>query len=187
MNKSAIARLAILIVVIILLIAIQKYTPAGQWFQFENLREFVESAGPWAYLVYLIAFTSGLLLSVPGFLLVALGTMLFGLKAGFLLGYLGAVSSSVIHFIVFSRITGNPFEGLQKGMLKKLMDGIEKHPFRTVFVVRLVLYISPPANFALAVSGIELKPLVNGTVAGNIAPTTLVVLITHFGVLTLGG
>ena len=150
----------------------------------EYLTQAVDSAGVWGYFLFIALFIIGLLLNIPGTLFVVLGVIAFGWFESIFLAYIGSVAAGVLHFKLFNRIAGNALGNADNKFINRLMNGVEKHPLRTVILVRMFLYISPPANFALMLSGIALRPLIVGTMIGNVSPTISIVLLTHFGFAT---
>jgi uncharacterized membrane protein YdjX (TVP38/TMEM64 family) len=54
-----------------------------------------------------------------------------------------------------------------------------EHGFRTAFMVRLVLFLFPPAHWALGISGIRFGPFLAGSALGFVPGMTLWVLATR--------
>jgi uncharacterized membrane protein YdjX (TVP38/TMEM64 family) len=54
-----------------------------------------------------------------------------------------------------------------------------EHGFRTALVVRLLLFLFPPAHWALGISGIRLGPLLAGSFLGFVPAMTLWILATR--------
>jgi uncharacterized membrane protein YdjX (TVP38/TMEM64 family) len=54
-----------------------------------------------------------------------------------------------------------------------------EHGFRTALVVRLVLFLFPPAHWALGISGIRLGPLLAGSFLGFLPAMTVWILATR--------
>jgi uncharacterized membrane protein YdjX (TVP38/TMEM64 family) len=74
----------------------------------------------------------------------------------------------------------------REAILARLPEGIQRHTararergFRTALVVRLLLFLFPPAHWALGISGIRLGPLLAGSFLGFVPAMTVWILATR--------
>jgi uncharacterized membrane protein YdjX (TVP38/TMEM64 family) len=100
--------------------------------------------------------------------LVAIGVCLFG-----------ATGASAFTFGL-SRWMG------REAILARLPVGLQRrtalareHGFRTALIVRLLLFLFPPAHWALGISGIRLGPLLAGSFLGFLPAMTVWILVTR--------
>jgi uncharacterized membrane protein YdjX (TVP38/TMEM64 family) len=74
----------------------------------------------------------------------------------------------------------------REAILARMPEGLRRrtarareHGFRTALVLRLVLFLFPPAHWALGISGIRLGPLLAGSFLGFVPAMTLWILATR--------
>ena len=77
-EKGAGIKAIFLVAFVIVAIYIIRFTPAREFFTEKALNQFLDRAGLWAPLVFMLVYTAGVCLFVPGTLLTALGAALFG-------------------------------------------------------------------------------------------------------------
>lgn len=149
------------------------------------IASWVDSFGAWAPPAYLLAFVIGELVHVPGMVFIALARAAFGPTNGLLLAYFGAVLSVTVPFLVVRGMRSQRERSWTPRwrLLAKMLERVETHPVSSVIVLRLVLWLSPPLDYALAFTGIRTKDYVLGSAIGLIPSVVGVV----FGVGWLGG
>jgi uncharacterized membrane protein YdjX (TVP38/TMEM64 family) len=57
---------------------------------------------------------------------------------------------------------------------------LDDHPIRTVFLLRLVFWMSPPLNYGLAMTEIRLRDYLVGSGAGLVAPIAGLCVAFHY-------
>lgn len=124
--------------------------------------------GPWAAPAFVLAFTLGEVLHLPGMLFVFVARAAFGVVGGFLLGYGGALIAILVPFLLVRGIRSQRERVWQPRwrFLQRLLDGIETHPIRSVMILRLVLWLSPPLDYALAFTSIRTRDYMLGSALG---------------------
>ncbi len=90
-RNSAAVRALFLAAFVIVAIYIIRFTPARDFFTEKALNQFLDRAGLWAPFVFILVYTAGVCLFVPGTLLTALGAALFGPYGGFAVVWIGAM------------------------------------------------------------------------------------------------
>lgn len=180
MKKSTVYRLAALVVVMSALAFLAAYTPLGQYFKFHILQDAMLNAGTWGVLLFIAAFVAGTLLNLPGFLFIILAYLVYGFGWGIPIAYVGALLSVLIHFVVVRAIGGQALGEIKNKTIKKVMKNFDSHPVRTVIVLRLLLFISPPVNYVLALSNVRVGQFLLGTLIGNILPLFVQALLLYF-------
>lgn len=139
-----------------------------------NVREaqaYFEALGPWAPLTYLALFVVGALVHAPEIITVALGGVVFGGVMGFVYGWLGAMLSGVTCFLIgrfFFRDAVRRALIERFGSLQKLDGQFERHGIRTVMLLRLVLFLAPPMNWAVSATRVRLAHYLIGSALGVI-------------------
>ena len=142
-------------------------------FTLDGVRESIQGAGAWGVLLFFGVFALGELLHVPGILFVAAAVLAYGRVAGGLTAYAGALSSVVVSFAVVRAVGGRPLGSLKNARLRRVLDRLEERPVRVVALLRLVLWMAPPLNYALALSPVRFRDYVLGSALGLVVPLAL--------------
>jgi uncharacterized membrane protein YdjX (TVP38/TMEM64 family) len=135
------------------------------------LGNFLETAGFGAPLIFILIYTAGVCLFVPGTLLTVLGAAIFGPYWGFLYVWMGAMAGSTVAFWI-GRTLGRDFAASLIGeRLKKYDDAIERNGFATVLYLRLVYFPFTPMNFGMGLTKVRFLDYFYGTGLGIIVGT----------------
>jgi uncharacterized membrane protein YdjX (TVP38/TMEM64 family) len=135
------------------------------------LGNFLETASFWAPLVFILIYTLGICLFVPGTLLTVLGAAIFGPYLGFLYVWLGAMSGASVAFWI-GRTLGRDFAASLIGArLKKYDDAIERNGFATVLYLRLLYFPFTPMNFGMGLTKVRFRDYFFATALGIIVGT----------------
>lgn len=170
-RKVAAIKASIFIVFIVGAIYIVRFTPVKEFFTPEVLGRSLESAGIWAPLIYIVIYTVGVCLFVPGTLLTAIGAAIFGPYWGFLYVWLGAMAGSSVAFFI-GRTLGRDFAASLIGdRLKKYDDAIARNGFATVLYLRLIYFPFTPLNFGMGLTRVRFLDYFFGTALGILVGT----------------
>ena len=143
-RRRGIIKEAFFVAFIIGAIYIVRSTTAKELLTRESLGNFLAAAGFWAPLVFMLVYTAGVCLFVPGTLLTALGAALFGPCWGFVYVWIGAMAGATAAFWI-GRTLGRDFAAsLIDDRLKKYDDAIERNGFATCFTCGWSISLSPP-------------------------------------------
>jgi len=136
-----------------------------------ELKHFLDVAGPWAPLIYILIYAVGICLFVPGTVLTALGAAIFGVYYGFLYVWVGAMAGASAAFWI-GRSLGREFAATLIGdRLIKYDDAIERNGFATVLYLRLVYFPFTPMNFGMGLTKVKFWDYFLGTGLGIIVGT----------------
>jgi len=180
MKKKTIIRFVILVVVMVTLALLAKYTSLGEFFSFSNLQETMIGAGFPGVVIFLVAFGAGTLMNIPGFLFIIAAIFVYGFSIGVPIAYLGGFLSVLAHFFVVRLIGGSPLNEIKQPFVRKVMDKLKESPIKTVVILRILLFISPPINYALALSNVKVSDFVIGTLIGMVFPMSLLSALLYF-------
>jgi uncharacterized membrane protein YdjX (TVP38/TMEM64 family) len=170
-NSKATIKAIILVAFIIGAIFLIRFTPVKNYLTAEALRRFLETAGLWAPLVYIVIYVVGVCLFLPGTLLTGLGAAIFGAYRGFVYVWIGAMIGASAAFFI-GRTLGREFAASLIGdRLKKYDDAIERNGFATVLYLRLVYFPFTPMNFGMGLTKVRFWDYVAGTGLGIIVGT----------------
>lgn len=171
-NRSkAFIKAGIFLAFIIGAILLVRYSPVKNYLTAEALGDFLNSAGIWAPLVFIVVYAVGVCLFVPGTLLTGLGAAIFGPYWGFVYVWFGAMAGSSAAFLI-GRTLGREFaSNLIGDKLKKYDDAIERNGFATVLYLRLVYFPFTPMNFGMGLTKVRFWDYFMGTGLGIIVGT----------------
>ena len=170
-------RLALLVGVLVAVFAVGRYFGVTENVNAQSIREFVHGAGVWGWALYMAVFAGGEFVHIPGMVFVVAGILLYGKVLGFGLAWLASVVSVGFSFVVVRRIGGTPLGTVDKPWLKRILSHLDHRPIRTVAMLRLILWLAPPLNYALALTKVRFRDYVIGSALGLIAPVAGVAIL----------
>ena len=170
-STKALVKAGALVLFIFVAIYIIRFTPIKNYLAPEALGRFLDSAGYWGPVIYMMIYTVGVCLFVPGTLLTGLGAAIFGAYWGFLFVWVGAMMGAGAAFFI-GRTLGREFAASLIGdRLKKYDDAIERNGFATVLYLRLVYFPFTPMNFGMGLTKVHFWDYIFGTGLGIIVGT----------------
>ena len=170
-KRKAIVKASILVLFVVAAISMIRFTPVKDYLTAEALGNFLETAGIWAPVVYMVIYALGVCLFLPGTLLTGLGAAIFGAYWGFLYVWIGAMIGASGAFII-GRTLGREFAASLIGdRLKRYDDAIERNGFATVLYLRLVYFPFTPMNFGMGLTKVHFWDYFFGTGLGIIVGT----------------
>jgi uncharacterized membrane protein YdjX (TVP38/TMEM64 family) len=170
-RKKAVVKAILLLAFIVGAIILVRFTPVANYLTADALGKFLDAAGFWAPFVFMLIYTAGVCLFLPGTLLTGLGAAIFGAYWGFVYVWFGAMIGSSIAFWI-GRTLGREFAASLIGnRLKKYDDAIERNGFATVLYLRLVYFPFTPMNFGMGLTKVHFWDYFFGTGLGIIVGT----------------
>jgi len=154
-RKKAMMKALLFAIFIALAIYVVRFTPVKGFLTREALGDFLETAGFWAPLIFMLVYAGGICLFLPGTLLTALGAAIFGPYWGFLYVWIGAMIGASAAFWI-GRTLGREFAASLIGdRLKKYDDTIDRNGFATVLYLRLVYFPFTAMNFGMGLTKVR--------------------------------
>lgn len=170
-RNKAVVKALIFLAFIVVAITVVRFTPVKNYFTAEALGNFLNTAGFWAPLVFMVIYAAGVCLFLPGTLLTGLGAAIFGAYWGFVYVWFGALAGASMAFLI-GRTLGREFAvSLIGDRLKKYDDAIERNGFATVLYLRLVYFPFTPMNFGMGLTKVHFRDYFFGTGLGIIVGT----------------
>jgi uncharacterized membrane protein YdjX (TVP38/TMEM64 family) len=170
-GKSGIVKVLILVAFIVGAIILVRFTPLRNYLTPTALGKFLEAAGLWGPLVFMVFYAIGVCLFLPGTLLTGLGAAIFGPYWGFVYVWIGAMAGASGGFWI-GRTLGREFAASLIGdKLKKYDDAIERNGFATVLYLRLVYFPFTPMNFGMGLTKVRFWDYFAGTGLGILVGT----------------
>lgn len=151
-------------------------TGLTDYFTVERIQTFMDSAGAWGFLAFIVLFSLGELAHVPGIVFVGAASIAYGTELGMLAAYVGAVGSVTLSFVIVRSIGGQPLAAVQRPFIRRILSKLEKYPIRTIVVLRLIMWMAPQLNYALAMTKVRFRDYVLGSALGLVLPIPLAVL-----------
>jgi uncharacterized membrane protein YdjX (TVP38/TMEM64 family) len=170
-RSKAIIKAVFLLLFVAAAVILIRYTPIKNYLTADALGRFLATAGFWAPAVFILIYTAGVCLFLPGTLLTGLGAAIFGAYRGFIFVWLGAMAGASLAFLI-GRTLGREFAASLIGdKLKKYDDAIERNGFATVLYLRLVYFPFTPMNFGMGLTKVHFWDYFLGTGLGIIVGT----------------
>jgi uncharacterized membrane protein YdjX (TVP38/TMEM64 family) len=170
-RKKAIVKAVILLFFIAGAILMVRFTPVKNYLTVEALGNILEAAGFWGPFAFIVIYTVGVCLFIPGTLLTGLGAAIFGSYWGFIYVWIGAMLGASAAFVI-GRTLGREFAASLIGdRLIKYDEAIERNGFATVLYLRLVYFPFTPMNFGMGLTRVRFWDYFFGTGLGILVGT----------------
>jgi phospholipase D1/2 len=146
----------------------------------ESMRALVDAWEPLGPLVFIAIFVAGFFIPGPEIVLVALGGVLFGTTWGFVYSWVASLVGTAAVFLLVRYAAQAWVQQAMRDRLPRLRaldQRLERHGVVTVLVLRLLLFLAPPLNWALGASRVRTADYVLGTALGIVPGIGLTVYL----------
>lgn len=140
-----------------------RHSEISQFFGLEYLTRTIQNTGMFGLVMFTIVYIIGTLMNIPGMIFLFILFLVYDDALGLAVGYLSTLLSMIAHFKFTRAVAGTPFAEIKQPFIRKQLDQLEARPLRTTIILRLLLFISPPVNYALALSSIRFKHFLIGS------------------------
>lgn len=151
-------------------------TGVTELFTSESIRRLLAASGLWGVIAFIVLFSAGQLLRVPGPVFVAAAVAVYGRDLGMVVALLGALTSVNVSFAVVRTLAGEAFAGVQRPIARRLLSRMASRPVMTVAVLRLIFQTAPPLNYALPMTTVQWRDHLLGSMLGLPAPVAAMAL-----------
>jgi uncharacterized membrane protein YdjX (TVP38/TMEM64 family) len=170
-SGRAAVKAGLLALFVVAAVVLLRYTPARNYLTPKVLGNFLQEAGIWAPIVYMVIYAVGVCLFIPGTLLTGLGAAIFGPYWGFMYVWIGAMAGASGAFFI-GRTLGRDFAAELIGdRLGRYDEAIERNGFATVLYLRLVYFPFTPLNFGMGLTRVRFWDYFWGTGLGIVVGT----------------
>lgn len=146
----------------------------------EQLRAVVQQWGAYGMVLFVVLFAIGQLLYVPGILFVVAAGLIYGGVAGFTIALIGALVAITVSFYAVRMIGGSPLQNTRKPFIGKMLQGLHDHPVRSIATMRLIVSTAPWLNYILALSAVQYRQYIIGSIIGMVVPIALTIYFTDW-------
>jgi len=143
----------------------------------EELQGAMAEAGPWGVALFVVVFCVGELVHVPGLVFVLAAVFAYGRTVGGLVSYAAGVTSMAFSFGLVRAVGGTALAEIDKPWLKRALAWVDARPVTAIAALRTVLILSPPLNYALALSSVRFRDYLAGSALGLIPPMIVATLL----------
>ena len=170
-RRKAVVKALLFLAFIVGALVLVRYSPIKDYLTAEALQAFLNTAGFWAPVVFILIYTAGVCLFIPGTLLTGLGAAIFGAYYGFVYVWIGAMLGASLAFLI-GRTLGRDFAASLIGdKLQKYDQAIQRNGFATVLYLRLVYFPFTPMNFGMGLTSVRFGDYFWGTGLGILVGT----------------
>jgi len=153
----------------------------------DGIRDLAVGAGCVGVFAYLGAFSLGSLIQIPGAAFLIGARVAYGPELGFLLAYVGALAAITLSFVVVRAVGGKALDEVRCKPMRTMLAKLDERPVRTVVALRTLLMLSPPLNYALAMSRVRFRDYFVGSAIGLVAPVAVWVFLSDVVLSCFGG
>lgn len=159
-------RLLLIVLALAVVWAVGYFSGLTESFTPELLRQRVLDAGTLGIAVFIVLFSIGQLLQVPGVVFVAAAAFTWGGVPGTVISWVGAVVAVSVSFVVLRTAGGGVLDALEKPMLARMLKHLYNRPFVVMLAARAAFMSSPLLSSALALSGVRFRDHLSASALG---------------------
>lgn len=135
-------------------------------FNLAFLQQQIEQNRITGLLIFVALFCLANLIQIPGWIFLIAAVLTMGNLWGGLATYVAASMSCVLTFLLIRLAGGDALRQLKSKIAIRLFDQLDAHPVKSVFLLRVLFQTMPALNYALAMSGIQFRKYLTGTLLG---------------------
>ncbi|MFP5212276.1 MAG: TVP38/TMEM64 family protein [Acidobacteriota bacterium] len=166
LSRASAIKAALLVLFIAAAIGAVRFSPLGEVLSRGELGRLIETSGPWAPLIFIVAYAAGICMFVPGLLLTSIGAALFGPYEGFVYVWIGAVLGAGLAFLIARYLGRDLVASMIGDRLRKYDDAIEREGFATVLYLRLVYLPFTLLSFGMGLTKVRFRDYLSATAIG---------------------
>lgn len=131
-------------------------------------------------LIFVLAFALGNIAQIPGWVFLAAAVFTLGKTAGGVATYIAASLSCIAIFFAIRLVGGDALRTLESPLAVRLLQHFDRHPVRSVVLLRMLFQTLPALNYTLALTGVKFRDYLIGTLLGLPLPIALYCLFFDF-------
>ncbi|HEY3301338.1 MAG TPA: VTT domain-containing protein [Methylophilaceae bacterium] len=151
------SRLIVLVVFLLIIFCIFQYSGLRAQFNLTFIKQAIQSHELAGLLLFVLLFTLGNLIQIPGWVFLAAAVLALGEWLGGLATYIAAVTACTTTFFLIRWVGGNALRQLTNPLALKALKQLDARPILSMVVLRTLLQTAPPLNYVLAISGVKFR------------------------------
>jgi len=155
------------------LLAVFEFSGLRGHFNLTFMRQIIEQHYIGGLLLFVLLFSLGNLIQIPGWIFLAAAVLALGRMWGGVVTYLAAVVSCVLTFLTIRAVGGDALRQIKNRLAVRILGELDARPIGSVALLRLLFQTAPALNYALSMSGIQFRSYVTGTLLGLPIPIAL--------------
>ncbi|TQV87330.1 TVP38/TMEM64 family protein [Aliikangiella coralliicola] len=180
MKKPQLIKLAGILAFLVLLLFAFEVSGLRDNFNLSFLRNTIENNVFWGLLIFVVLFSVGNLIQIPGWIFLAAAVITLGKFAGGLATYVAAVSSCLVTYGIIRFLGQDALRGLESPIAQRLFQRLDRYPISSIVFLRMIFQTVPILNYALALSAVKFRHYVIGTLLGLPIPIFIYCLFFDF-------
>jgi uncharacterized membrane protein YdjX (TVP38/TMEM64 family) len=173
-------RLLAVLLFLAILYAVFALTGLREHFTVAFLQQLIRDNLLGGLLVFVLLFSLGNLIQIPGWLFLAAAVLALGRGPGGMVTYVAASVSCVMTFLVIRFVGGDALRRMDNRVATYLLGRLDERPVASIVVLRMLFQTVPALNYTLAMSGVRLRPYLMGTLLGLPLPILLYCLFFDY-------
>ncbi len=174
------ARLIGVLVFLATLLAVFEVSGLRGHFNLAYVRSQLTSHPQTGLLLFVLLFSLGNLIQIPGWIFLASAVLALGQVMGGLATYVAANVSCLVTFLLIRLLGGQALRQIENKTVVKILSRLDAHPLQSIALSRIVFQTLPALNYALAMSGVKLRHYIVGTLLGLPLPIALYCVFFDF-------
>lgn len=131
-------------------------------------------------LIFVLLFSLGNLIQIPGWLFLAAAVLALGRSLGGIATYVAASTSCVATFLTIRFLGGDALRQMDNRIAVNALRRMDSSPVASIVLLRMLFQTAPVLNYALAMSGVKFRDYLIGTLLGLPLPILLYCLFFDF-------
>lgn len=166
-------RLVLVLVFLGTLMIVVELAGIREQFELDYVREQFDSHPLTGVLAFILLFSLGNLIQIPGWIFLAAAVLSLGEMRGAAVTYVAACISCVLTYFVIRLLGGDALRALQGRIARRLLAQLDSRPVWSQFCLRTLFQTAPALNYALALSGVRLRHYILALLLGLPLPIGL--------------
>jgi uncharacterized membrane protein YdjX (TVP38/TMEM64 family) len=173
-------RILLVVIFLALLLALFQLSGLRAHFSLEFLHQQLLENKLTGLLIFVLLFSAGNLLQIPGWIFLAAAVLALGRTWGGLATYIAAIISCSFTYFTIRWLGGDALRKLDNRFARKLFSQLDARPITSMALLRVMFQTAPPLNYALALSGVKFRHYLSGALLGLPVPIFLYCLFFDF-------
>jgi uncharacterized membrane protein YdjX (TVP38/TMEM64 family) len=173
-------RLALAALLLVVLLVVFELTGWRDQFNLNYLRGILHDHPYSGLLIFTLAFIAGNLIQIPGWIFLAAAVLALGQLWGGVAVFIAASISCLVSFLLIRAVGGDALRQLDGRLARRVLAHLDQRPVASIAAARMLFQTLPALNYALAMSGVRLRPYMLGTLLGLPLPISLYCLLFDF-------